>query len=101
MIKHIVMWKITDQDQAMTKTQLLVNMQQLLLTLPHAIDEIITFDVDINVISSPAHFDISLCSTFSSLEDLEAYQHHPKHIEVAEFIKRIAIQRAVIDAEIK
>lgn len=100
MIKHIVMWKIVDHYQNMEKEQLLQEMQKKLLKLPQDITEIIQFDVDINVISSAAHFDISLFSTFDSIEALAAYQVHPKHVEVAQFIQSIATDRAVIDAEI-
>lgn len=99
MIKHIVMWKIVDQHEQMNKQQLLEKMKRDLLALPQDIQEIIQFDVDINIITSPAHFDISLFSTFASLEALEAYQVHPKHVAVGQFIKAIATDRAVIDAE--
>lgn len=99
MIKHIVMWKIVDHYQNMEKEQLLQEMRKKLLALPQHISEIIQFDVDINIVSSAAHFDISLFSTFHSIDTLTAYQLHPKHIEVAQFIQAIASERTVIDAE--
>lgn len=100
MIKHIVMWKIVEHHEQVSKLELLQEMKAKLETLPEQIVEIIDFNVDINIISSPAHFDIALSSTFATLDDLQAYQIHPKHVEVAQFIQSIAIDRAVIDSEL-
>lgn len=100
MIKHIVMWKITDQYNEIPKAELLIMMKEKLEALPAQIAEIQLFKVDINMITSPAHFDISLTSTFQTLEDLQTYQVHPKHVEIVQFVQSIVTDRAVIDAEI-
>lgn len=100
MIKHIVMWKITDEFNGVKKDELLTQMKEKLMALPSIIEEIIDFQVDINELSSDAHFDISLTSTFASFFELEAYQINPDHVEVGKFIKSIATNRAVIDATI-
>lgn len=100
MIRHTVMWKTVDTYNTMNKLELLNEMKAQLLSLPDKIDEIITLEVDINTLTSPAHFDILLYSTFETLEDLNAYQIHPEHVKVGNFIKEIAIDRVVCDAEI-
>lgn len=100
MIKHIVMWKLKETPHSETKENNLREIKQKLESLPHQIHEIITFEVDINMISSPAHFDISLISTFESIEALNTYIAHPAHVEVANRIKQLIETRTVIDAHI-
>lgn len=101
MIRHIVMWKIKAEYNGKEKAVLLSEMKQKLKTLPSEIKEIKRFDIDINIVDSPAHYDIVLISTFDSLVDLNTYQVHEKHRQVVDFVQEIAVSRTVIDAEIE
>ena len=43
--------------------------------------------------------DIVLYTTFRNKEDLQTYAVHPLHVEVVEFIKKVAAERRVVDFE--
>ena len=101
MIQHIVMWQIKEKYNGKEKALLLEEMKQKLTSLPKHIKEINMFDIALNIVKSSAHYDIALISTFNSLDDLNTYQVHEKHLEVVSFVQSIAISRAVIDLEIE
>ncbi|WP_297439556.1 Dabb family protein, partial [uncultured Clostridium sp.] len=79
MIKHIVMWTVKEENR-------IENMQKMkrdLEALKSEIKEIVEIEVGIDINRSQAAYDLVLYSTFKSLEDLNAYQVHPKHQAVA------------------
>jgi hypothetical protein len=96
MLKHIVCWKIKETD-GVSKEENLLKMKSLLESIPSQISEIIDLEVGINVAVADTAFDISLYSSFRDQGALEAYQKHPAHVEVGNFIKSVAIGRAVVD----
>jgi len=92
MVTHIVMWKFSssaDMQEAKSRLE----------TLPKNISEIITFEVGEDFNRSAAAFDLVLYSTFEDRESLTAYQIHPAHVEVAQFIGSVATSRGVVDYE--
>ncbi len=99
MVKHIVMWTIKHTD-GYSKADNCRRLQKKLMSLPALIDEIKELEVGINHIESDAAFDIVLVSSFESWETLEAYQIHPEHLKVVEFVRQVRVDRAVVDYEI-
>lgn len=95
MITHIVCWKVKDTDQS--KEQNMQSIKNLLESLPAKISQILKLEVGIDVNRSEVAYDVALYSTFQSMEDLQAYQVHPAHVEVAAFIKQITEARMVVD----
>lgn len=74
MIVHIVMFKFKPDlpDAAQSA-------YALLSALPPKIDVIRTYELGLNIIESERAYDLSLYSTFDSLDDLDAYIYHPEH----------------------
>ena len=100
MLRHIVMWKVKEEALGKTKLELCTEICHLLQTLPPHITEIKQLSTAINHPLCPAdNYDVVLDTVFNSVEDLQTYQVHPKHVEVAGFIKQVVFQRACIDVE--
>jgi hypothetical protein len=93
MIKHIVMWKLNNVQDAL-------RIKARLDALPPLISAIVDFEVGIDVNRSDAAFDIVLYSSFRSKEDLNSYSQHPSHREVAQFIGGLVQNRHVVDYEV-
>lgn len=96
MIKHIVMWKLKDEN----KEENALKIKNDLEALKSEISEIKEIEVGIDVNKSEAAYDIVLYSTFDSQEDLDNYQVHPKHKEAGVFIRQVVSSRVVVDYEV-
>ncbi len=99
MIIHIVMWTLKKYAEGKDKSENIIIMKEKLESLIDNIDLIRKLEVGLNFNSSAAANDIVLYSEFDSAEDLDAYQIHPEHRKVAEFIGKIDEKRAVVDYE--
>ena len=97
MITHIVMWKLKENAEGGSKAENMVKLKTMLEALPAVIDGIIKFEVGINI--NPTGFDLALYSVYESLEALDAYQIHPEHLKVRDFVKSITDGRSVVDYE--
>ena len=95
MIKHIVMWDLKDENKLENAKKLKVSLENL----KEEINEIKEIEVGININNSDASMDVVLYSVFNTLEDLDIYQNHPKHLKIKEFVKNISTNRKVIDFE--
>ena len=61
---------------------------------------IATFEVVTNAAAAPdSNYDLSLIFDFKNMDDLNAYQKHPMHVEFGKFITAIRESRACIDYE--
>lgn len=97
MIKHIVMWDFaTDEDLDLVKE----NFKNRLEGLKDRIDTIIKIEVGFNINGTLSAKDIVLYSEFGSMDDLNAYQIHPAHVEVGSYIKSVTKDRIVADYEV-
>lgn len=96
MIKHIVMWKLKDEN----KGENALKIKKDLEALKSEISEIKEIEVGIDVNKSEAAYDVVLYSTFDSQEDLDNYQVHPKHKEAGVFIRQVVSSRVVVDYEV-
>lgn len=97
MLKHIVMWRLKDQAEGADRAANAQRIKAALEALRGRIPGLLSLEVGIDVERSPAAFDLVLSSTFESPEALAAYQVHPEHARVAEFIGRVRSERAVVD----
>jgi len=100
MIKHIVLFKLKDYAEGETKAINAVKIKEMLGRLPDFIDEIVEFEVGINIAESERASDIAIVSSFDSMESLEAYRLHPKHLEAVEFVKPRKLSTVAVDYEI-
>ncbi len=99
MIKHIVMWKLKDFAAGASREENAKKLKQSLEDLEDKIEDIKAVEVGINFNSSPAAFDVVLYSEFSDREGLDAYQNHPEHLKIVDFVGEIRTDRAVVDYE--
>ena len=96
MIKHIVFWKIGPSADK-SKEENIAHVEAMLNALPAVIPQIKLFEVGVNSCAELTAFDLSLYSQFESAEEMEQYKVHPDHVAVAEFIKSVVTERAVVD----
>lgn len=98
MIKHVVVWKLKDEALGNKKEENAKKMKQMIEALKSEIDGIIDIKVGINeYVDKNPNADVVLISTHKDLEALFFYQNHPKHIEVANFVKEVVESRACVD----
>jgi hypothetical protein len=100
MIKHIVLWKLKDFAEGATKQQNALKVKAMLEDMRGKIPEMLKLEVGLNFEVSDSACDISLYSEFTSLEALDAYQIHPEHIKVKNFLPLVRIERRVVDYEV-
>ena len=99
MIKHIVMWRLKEEYNGESKSEIINNVKNILEDLTSKIQEIIELEVGVNFNPSEAAYDVVLYSSFNSREDLDIYQKHPDHLKVAEYISQVRTERTVVDYE--
>ena len=99
MVKHIVMWRLKDEALGRTKEENALKLKETLMALKDVIDELKAVDVGLNFNPSEAAFDVVLYSEFEDREGLNAYQNHPEHLKIVEFVGEIRTDRAVVDYE--
>lgn len=101
MIKHIVLWKLDDSYSFTEKENILKTFSEKLLGLSGKIDELKSLSVHINSKeASSGNHDIMLDTTFNNYIDMDAYQVHPEHQKVVDYVKTLKRHRACIDFEI-
>lgn len=101
MIRHIVMWKLKlgeRPEEKMTTGELII---KSLIGLKAKIPEIVDITAYMNHQDAPKNnYDLVLDATFNSMGDLQKYQEHPEHQNVASLIKDRVSDRSAIDVEI-
>lgn len=56
-------------------------------------------EVGVDVLHSERSYDIALVTKFDSLAELEAYQKHPVHVEVAKYMTSVRDSAVAVDYE--
>lgn len=97
MIKHVVMWKLAEEAGGKTKRQNAEDMKDRLEALNDRIEGMNWLEVGLDLSNGENSYDVALYSEFDTLEALNAYQVHPAHKEIAEFIAQIALDRKIVD----
>lgn len=91
MIKHVVVWKLKEENKAENAKKL----KEMLDALPPQIEQIKSFEVGIN--ENGEEHDAILISEFASFDDLKIYDAHPEHQKCRTFIRSIAESRIAVD----
>ncbi|MBN2486066.1 MAG: Dabb family protein [Bacteroidales bacterium] len=100
MIKHIVLWKLDEAYSATEKKEILSVFREKLEALRGKIEGLQSLVVNFNEHSAPTgNYDIMLETTLESMAAIEAYQVHPEHMKVVDFVNTLKRQRACIDFE--
>jgi hypothetical protein len=100
MIKHIVVWHLKDEalgcDKAANREALLAMLEEL----PRLVPGIRHFEFGVDIGAAQGPWDVALYSEFETRNDLDAYQVHPEHLRLKEFVAAINDGRAVVDYEV-
>ena len=100
MIKHIVMWNFLECAEGKSRRENMEIVRDALLALTSEIEEIKSMEIGFDLSGTDASADICLVTEFESLDALKIYAEHPKHVEVAVYVRKVAESRKVIDYEI-
>jgi len=93
------MWRLKEFAAGASREENAKKLKESLEDLKDKIEDIKAIEVGINFNSSPAAFDVVLYSEFSDMEGLDAYQNHPEHLKIVDFVGEIRSDRAVVDYE--
>ena len=94
MVTHIVLFKLLHctPEKAEEARQVLKGMMGRIPQLRH-------LEVGVNLVHSDRSYDLALLARFDSLEDLQAYQVHPVHVEVVKYLQGVRQSAIVVDYE--
>lgn len=99
MIRHLVMFKLREFSTPEEKKNAAETVRTELCAMKKKIPEIQEFEVGINFTVDDAAYDLVINSSFSSKEDLKAYQVHPDHQAFIRFNKNYSAKKVVLDYE--
>jgi len=100
MVKHIVLWKLKPTAEGASAAENAARIKRELEGLVGKIPGLVQAEVGVDFNRSEAAWDLALYSVFSDRAALEAYQRHPTHNVVADFIARVRADRVVVDYEV-
>ncbi|MGL1890431.1 MAG: Dabb family protein [Spirochaetaceae bacterium] len=93
MIKHVVMWKLKELDDA-------PRLKGEIEAIAGKIPGLLSIEAGVNINTSPAASDLVLISTHSDKAALEAYQINPIHLELKAIIVAAVTGSTVVDFEV-
>lgn len=96
MIRHVITWKLAEQDPVL-RAGIAEEFARRLRELPAAIPEILSFEVGVNEAYDDINWHVTLVSEFATLETLAAYGAHPVHQEFVGWVKPRVSERAGVD----
>jgi quinol monooxygenase YgiN len=99
MIKHIVMWKIKQDNGPDEARQIAQKIKTDLEALRNVIPAIQHLEVGLNFARSDQAADVALYSEFENMDQLKAYAEHPAHQRVVAFVRDVVTERRVVDYE--
>lgn len=94
MIKHIVMYKLKNPTEQNCKA-----MVDKFMSMQGKIDILKSVAAGYDFLKSARSFDVVLECVFDSKEDMQAYQVHPVHIPVKEFVQTLVEKAHSVDYE--
>ncbi len=94
MITHIVLFKLIDRNPENIRRT-----REALDGLWGRVPQLKRLEVGVDVVRSERSYDLALVAEFSTLSDLEAYQSHPAHVEVLEYMKKVKESSITVDYE--
>ena len=96
MVKHIVFWQFKDSAAGQTKQENMNRVKGQLEALK-VLPGVITVEVGFDILHVSASCDAVLYSTFADQSALDAYQQHPDHVAIKQFLGEVTKERHVVD----
>ena len=93
MLKHIVMWKLKEENRADNALQI----KQMLEAMAGKVPGLRAIEVGINAIHGPDTCDVVLYCEFEDEQALNDYNEHPDHLAIRNFVKHIRESRHQVD----
>lgn len=100
MIKHIVLWRLKPEAHGKTATKNAQHIKALLSNLLGKIPGLTKLEVGLDFSRTHASADLALYTEFIDRAALDAYQAHPLHVEVKNYIGEATCDRWLADYEI-
>jgi hypothetical protein len=100
MIRHIVAFRLVDGDEV-TRAHHVAAIKERLTGIADAVPGVLSLEVhgDLGYIHS--HWPVVLIADFESNAVLEAYQAHPRHQDIVQWMDDgVVIDRAIVDFEV-
>lgn len=94
MLTHIVLFKLNNPTP-----EIVQETKDVLMNMEGKIDELLYIEVGIDIVRSERSYDLALITKFASLEAMEAYQVHPVHQKVIEYINTVKQSTIAVDYE--
>ncbi len=95
MVKHIVIWKLPEEN----KKENALFLKEKLEALNGQIPGMIKLELGVDFSKMDISGDIVLYSEFETKEALDAYQVNPLHKEAAKYVRELAVERRIVDYE--
>jgi hypothetical protein len=93
-ITHVVLFRLKDRSEVSVGMA-----KKVLEGLSGKVPVLRHLEVGVDLIKSSRSYDIALIAKFDSLEDLEVYQNHPFHVEVAGYMATVRESAVAVDYE--
>jgi hypothetical protein len=94
MISHVVLMKFPTPNSPDIK-----KVCKKLDSLSGKVPQLRQLNVGVNLVKSARAYDLALVAKFDSLSDLEEYEVHPFHMEVAKYARSLASSIIAVDFE--
>ena len=94
MITHIVLFKLKDRS-----SRSVGKARDVLLGMRGKIPQLRHLEIGIDILHSDRSYHLALLTKFDSLEDMKAYQIHPVHEEVSNFMASVRESSVTVDYE--
>ncbi len=94
MITHVVMFKLEDGSEANIQRAV-----EKIRALEGKVPSLRSLEVGKNVVPSARAFDLALIARFDDLAGLQAYQVHPEHVPVLDYMRAVTERQTAVDFE--
>ncbi len=94
MITHIVLFKLVHNN-----AETVDEARKILSSMAGRIPQLRHLEVGANLFHSYRSYDLALVAKFDTLEDLQAYQNHPVHVEVVKYMQGVRQSAVSVDYE--
>jgi len=99
-LRHIVMWTLKEHAEGGTRAENILKMKAKLETCRSIVTGQGHFEVGVAQPGYEASCDLILVSDFDNKQALDAYQKHPKHEAIKDFVAAVRETRQHIDYEV-
>lgn len=95
MLTHVVLFKLKDPTPSTVE-----EVKHKILSMQGKIPFLRHLEVGVDILHSERSFDIALVAKFDSIEHMQAYQIHPVHVDIADYMVSIREKSVTVDYEI-